>query len=76
MVDTGLLKNPRIRFPALMGLLKPADVAASIIEAHQRNMREVTVPRIWYYLVNIMRMMPYNAVVLLKGFLRTEMDSD
>lgn len=76
MVDTELLKNPVIRFPSLMGLIKPADAAASIIDAHRRNLRECTVPRIWYYLVNIMRMMPYNAVVLMKDFLKTGMDSD
>lgn len=76
MVDTGLCKNPVIRFPSLMGLIKPVDAAASIIDAHRRNLREATVPRIWYYLVNIMRLMPYNAVVLMKDFLKTGMDSD
>lgn len=55
MVDTGLCKNPRIRFPSLMGLVTPTEAAASIIDAHRRNMREATIPRHWYSLNSVMR---------------------
>lgn len=76
MVDTGLCKNPRIRFPGLMGLVNPTEAAASIIDAHRRNMREATIPRHLYVLNNVMRAMPYKAALLLKDFFDTGVEAD
>lgn len=55
MVDTGLCKNPRIRFPGIMGMVNPTEAATSIIDAHRRNMREATIPRHWYNLNSVLR---------------------
>jgi hypothetical protein len=45
MCDTGLCKNPRIRFETFLALLKPSEVAAAIVSAQRKGMDELTVPR-------------------------------
>lgn len=50
MVDTGLCKKPRLRFPSMLGLLSPTYVAEQIVLAHRKNMIELTLPR---YLIQV-----------------------
>jgi all-trans-retinol dehydrogenase (NAD+) len=45
MVDTGLCKKPKIRFPGLLGLINPKTAAESIILAHREDRVEATIPR-------------------------------
>ena len=44
MADTGLCKKPKMRFPGILGLQKPADIAKGIIYAHRSDMRETSIP--------------------------------
>lgn len=55
MVDTGLCKKPKVRFPSMLGLLKPVLVAEAIVYAHRRNMRELTIPRYLMFLNHFLR---------------------
>lgn len=55
MVDTGLCKNPKIRFPGLLGLLKPTYVAEQIVLAHRKNIIELTLPGYLMHLNNALR---------------------
>lgn len=55
MVDTGLCKNPKVRFPSLLGLLPPAYVAKQILLAHRKNQLELTIPGYLMQLNNILR---------------------
>lgn len=55
MVDTGLCKNPRMRFPKLLGFITPKMAALSIIDAHRRNIKELSLPKSLFYVNNIFR---------------------
>lgn len=54
MVDTGLCKNPHVRFD-FMKLLKPNEVAAAIIQAQRRGIQECSVPKYVTYVEKITR---------------------
>lgn len=54
IVDTGLCKNPKIKFPSLMKILTPQEAADSIVNAVRRNYHEITIPGSQYY-VNMVR---------------------
>jgi len=49
------MQKAKIKFPSLLGLIKPKDAASSIIKAHRANMKEATIPRGLYYVNNIVR---------------------
>lgn len=50
IVDTGLCKNPKIKFPSLMKILTPQEAADSIVDAVRRNYYEITIPSSLYYI--------------------------
>ncbi|KAJ9600726.1 hypothetical protein L9F63_026137 [Diploptera punctata] len=68
IVDTGLCKKPRTRFPSLMGYVHPKTAASDIITAQRRNYNEVSIPRRLLYVNNILRMMPNKARQYLNDF--------
>lgn len=53
MVDTGLCKNPRMRFEKSMRMETPKEVAASIVSSQRRGLMEVTIPGHYYTLFNL-----------------------
>jgi all-trans-retinol dehydrogenase (NAD+) len=55
MVDTGLCKRPRVRFPSLMRLVRPDEAAAAIIDAQRRGLMEASIPKYMLYLNAIIR---------------------
>ncbi|PSN39108.1 hypothetical protein C0J52_17483 [Blattella germanica] len=55
IVDTGLCKKPRTRFPFLLNFVPPKTAAAAIITAQRRNYHEVSIPQSLLHLNNIMR---------------------
>ncbi|XP_020289483.1 short-chain dehydrogenase/reductase family 16C member 6-like isoform X2 [Pseudomyrmex gracilis] len=62
MVDTGLCKKPKIRFPNAVPLVSPGEAASQIIRAQRTDHREKTVPSYWLSLTVIGRMLPDSAV--------------
>ncbi|XP_017876430.1 short-chain dehydrogenase/reductase family 16C member 6 [Ceratina calcarata] len=58
MVDTGLCKKPRIRFPSIMGQVPPKEAAAKITNAQRRNIAEATIPGHWLYVNSTWRTFP------------------
>ncbi|WP_323174815.1 hypothetical protein, partial [Natrialba sp. PRR66] len=44
MVDTGLCKNPRIKFDTMMKILKPDQVAKKIMTAQRMGVKEISLP--------------------------------
>lgn len=76
MIDTGLCKNPRYRFPNLFKLI-PADVAAgSIIEAQRQGLEEAAIPRHFVAAEKIGRLIPRKAMRLVNDFFDTGVDTD
>lgn len=76
MVDTGLCKKPKIRFPGLLGLISPKSAAKSIIHAHRCELREATIPRYILVLNNIFRALPIQCGVVFKDFMDSGVESD
>ncbi|KAH8387216.1 hypothetical protein KR093_005620, partial [Drosophila rubida] len=76
MIDTGLCKNPRYRFPQLFKLISPKVAAASIIEAQRQGLEEAAVPRHFVGIEKIGRLLPRKAMRLVNDFLDAGVDSD
>ncbi|XP_055709796.1 epidermal retinol dehydrogenase 2-like isoform X2 [Phlebotomus papatasi] len=76
MVDTGLCKSPKMRFPSAMALLTPKAAATSIIEAHRQGLVEATIPRYIGYLNRFFRNYPVNCQLMVKDFFETGVGID
>lgn len=76
MVDTGLCKNPHMRFPSLMKLIKIDEAATAIIKAQRRGIEEVSIPKYFIYLERLMRLFPKKAINLVTDFLDAGVYSD
>lgn len=55
MVDTGLCKKPKIRFPSILGLIDPKTAAEAIILAHRQGLTETCIPRYLFHLNSFTR---------------------
>lgn len=75
MVDTGLCKKPKIRFPSLLHLVSPVETAKEIITSMRRNYGEVSIPNHLFYMNKICRALPLRVPLLLKDFLDTGVES-
>lgn len=58
MVDTGLCKNPKIRFPSIMSLIPAEDAVSEIVKAQRRNMRMISIPGHWLPTHHVFRCFP------------------
>ncbi|EDV34402.1 uncharacterized protein Dana_GF20987 [Drosophila ananassae] len=76
MIDTGLCKNPRYRFPSLFKLIAPDVAAASIIEAQRQGLEEASIPRHYVTIEKLGRLIPRKAMRLVNDFLDTGVDTD
>lgn len=76
MVDTGLCKNTRMRFPNMMRMVKPDEAAAEIIQAQRRNIQELTIPKYLFFLNLYTRLFPTKSAHLLKDFLDSNIEPD
>ncbi|KAH8320274.1 hypothetical protein KR074_000787, partial [Drosophila pseudoananassae] len=76
MIDTGLCKNPRYRFPNLFKLIAPDVAAASIIEAQRQGLEEASIPRHFVSVEKVGRFIPRKAMRLVNDFLDTGVDTD
>ncbi|GBP38693.1 hypothetical protein EVAR_22341_1 [Eumeta japonica] len=69
IVDTGLCKNPKIKFPSLMRIVSAGEAADRIVDAVRRGHVEITIPSSLYYVNKVCRAMPYRVPFHLKDFL-------
>lgn len=76
MVDTGLCKNPIIKFKSLMKLISPKDAATAIIDAHRKNMKAVSIPQYQSYLNTFFRNFPIPCQILVKDFFGSGLGND
>lgn len=76
MVDTGLCKNPVMRFKSTMQMETPEAVAAAVISAQRRGEKAITVPDWYFYLSTTVRTWPMNSADALKDFLGARLESD
>lgn len=76
MVDTGLCKRPHMRFPTLMRLLKPEEVATLVIQSQRRGLEVVSAPRYLVWMNSAVRLFPVKCGKLLSDFLDSGVESD
>lgn len=76
MIDTGLCKNPRVRFQKLFHLIPPTTAAASIIKAQRQGIEEAAVPRHFVAIEKVGRLLPKKSMRLVNDFLDAGIDSD
>lgn len=74
IVETGMVKRPRIRFPNLLGTVTTASAAETIISSMRRRAAIVFIPEIFYYLSNVVRMLPAKVQLLITDFFDTGID--
>lgn len=75
IVDTGLCKNPKIKFPSLMKILSPQEAVENIIDAVRREYIEITIPSNLYYINQMFRVFPRAVPLLLKDFLDSGLEA-
>ncbi|XP_073958301.1 epidermal retinol dehydrogenase 2-like [Choristoneura fumiferana] len=75
IVDTGLCKNPKIRFPSLMKIVTPQEAADNIVDAVRRNYLEITIPSSLYYVNLFLRPLPRRVPLHLKDFLDSGLEA-
>jgi len=76
MVDTGLCKKPKIRFPSLTPMLNHRDVAKHIMAAQRRDIAETTIPRRLLSLFYYMKILPIKVERLFDSFMDIYVESD
>jgi len=76
MTNTGLCKHPKVKFPSVLGLLDPKEVAKHIVEAHRSNIEETTIPSALMHINNFCRLLPIRCGILLKDYIDSGVESD
>lgn len=76
LVDTGLCKRPKVRFGGSMYMISPELVAQEVINAQRRDLREITIPAYYWYMVNVVKMSSTKFAIKLKDFLGVKLESD
>ncbi|XP_014270946.1 estradiol 17-beta-dehydrogenase 11 isoform X2 [Halyomorpha halys] len=76
MVDTGLAKKPRNRFPSLVNILTVKEVADCIIKAIKREQSELSVPGFVMTLDRFMRFFPKKVYQYSRDFMDTGVDPE
>ncbi|CAL4122644.1 unnamed protein product [Meganyctiphanes norvegica] len=74
VVDTGLVQNPRIRFPAITPIISPAEAAALVIQGQRLNFETVCIPPKYYYAHAVARLLPKNVRKSIRDFMNTGVD--
>ncbi|XP_042863277.1 short-chain dehydrogenase/reductase family 16C member 6-like [Penaeus japonicus] len=74
IVDTGLAKKPRIRFPSLTPVLTPETAAEAIISAVQHEQEEVVLPYQAALVHHAVRLLPREVMKVFLDFMDTGVD--
>jgi hypothetical protein len=59
----GMVKSHRIRFTSLMGVVDAPTAAENIITSLRRRAAIVFIPEIFYYVVNLVRVLPAKVIL-------------
>lgn len=75
IVETGMVKSSRIRFPGMMGAVDAPTAADKIVTNMRRRAAIVFIPEGLYYISNIVRILPAKVQLLITDFFDTGIDS-
>lgn len=76
VVETGLCKKPRTRFPFLLNFVPVKKAATAIIRAQRRNYSIASIPHYLLYCINLSRLLPLKAAQYIHDFMDSGVDSD
>ncbi|XP_017763388.1 PREDICTED: short-chain dehydrogenase/reductase family 16C member 6 isoform X1 [Eufriesea mexicana] len=76
VVNTGLCKNPKFRFPDHLGMVSPKEAVAKIVQAQRRNDKEISIPTYWFHINKIIRCTPPSCMKQLVDFVDTNLYPD
>jgi len=76
VVETGLCKKPRTRFPFLLNFVPVKKAATAIISAQRRNYSIASIPHYLLYCINLSRLLPLKAAQYINDFMDSGVDSD
>lgn len=76
IIDTGMAKKPRIRFPSFNPITSAEQCAAKIIEGVRRNEEIVCIPGKDFYIIKFLNLMPRKMYKAVLDFMDTGMDED
>lgn len=74
IVETGMVKRHRIRFPSFMGVVDAPTAAETICNSLRRRAAIVFIPEIFGYMSNLVRMLPAKVQLLITDFVDTGID--
>ena len=69
VVDTGMIQGSIIRYPGLVNVVSSKRAAQIIIANMRRNEAVVFIPRIYFYIMNLMRILPLRIQMLMTDFI-------
>ncbi|XP_032678938.1 short-chain dehydrogenase/reductase family 16C member 6-like isoform X2 [Odontomachus brunneus] len=75
MVDTGLCKKPKIKFPSALPMVLPQQAASAIIKAQRRGYREITIPAFFLSSIALLRTFPDKAGSTMMNFIDSGVDA-
>jgi len=75
IVETGMVKRHRIRFPNFMGVVNVETAAETICNSLRRRAAIVFIPEILYHVSNLVRILPAKVQLLITDFFDTGIDS-
>lgn len=76
IIDTGLAKKPKVRFPGLFPILPPSVVAKCVMSAQRQDVLERTVPREFVVTDAILHYLPYAGAKILCDFLDIRIEAE
>ncbi|XP_063707169.1 17-beta-hydroxysteroid dehydrogenase 13-like isoform X2 [Culicoides brevitarsis] len=74
IVSENLENDIRLRIPSYFGTIRAEHAALQILRGVRRNQMEISIPTYYFYIGNILRMLPKNATYLLREMLDTGVD--
>merc|ERR1712228_401073 len=74
IVDTGMVRASKIRFPGLLNVVSAVDAADIIIQQMRLRAPVVFIPNVYYYIHSIVRLLPVHVQMLITDFIDTGID--
>ena len=76
MVNTGLVKSHSVRFPSLMPICDPKEVAEEIVGAMRRNELEMSTPKWLFHFNKVLRLYPTSVALLVRDCLQVKIEGE
>ena len=76
MVNTGLVKSHSVRFPSLMPICDPKEVAEEIVGAMRRTELEMSTPKWLFHFNKVLRLYPTSVALLVRDCLQVKIEGE